>query len=140
MKKFVLIAAVLSLTVSGFNVKAGIKDEGQKSSTAKDSLIVYEASNDSLKAALVSTNEIKPKACVNFKRMESAFDDEKTPVHPRDLPSAIKETLSGDKFRGWKTTSVSFVKPVKGKSYYEIALLKDNDSQIAKFKDNGKVL
>jgi len=140
MKKFVLIASVLSFLFTG--LRAGVVDNGnhQSNSISKDSLVVYEASNDSLKAELVLVKELKSTSKANFKRMESAFDDEKTPVHPRDLPSAIKETLSGNEFKGWKTASANFVKPLKGKSYYEIALLKDNDSKIAKFKDNGKVL
>lgn len=140
MKKFVLIASVLSFSFAGLSASA-VEGEGyQNSSTSKDSLIVYQASNDSLKTELLPIKELKPGAKVNFKRMESAFDDEKTPVHPRDLPNAIKETLSGGEFKGWKTASANFVKPLKGKSYYEIALLKDNDSRVAKFKDNGKVL
>lgn len=136
MRKFVWIG-ILSL-ITGFQVKAIDKEKG---GATNDSLVVYRAENDSLKAQLVTAEilESKPEKYPN-KRVERALDDEKTPVHPRDLPSAIKETLSGNEFKDWKTTSASLVKTVKGKSYYEIALLKENDARIAKFKGNGKVL
>ncbi|WP_157278507.1 hypothetical protein [Olivibacter sitiensis] len=65
---------------------------------------------------------------------------EKTAVNPKDLPAPIKETLSGEKFKEWKTTAATFVKPTKGHAYYEIALLKDENKTLAKMKSNGKVL
>lgn len=141
MRKFVWIGiGVLSL-VAGFQVKA--IEKGQVDGLTSDSLIVYQAEDDSLRAQLVAEEVLnlksKPEKYSN-KRVEQALDDEKTPVHPRDLPSAIKETLSGDEFKDWKTASVSLVKPVRGQSYYEIALLKENTAKIAKFKGNGKVL
>jgi len=141
MRKFVWIAVFVSSLITGLEVRAVSNKENQANNTSNDSLIVYQAENDSLKAELIEAGALKMKAKSNsFKRMETAWDDEKTPVHPRDLPNAIKETLSGDQFKDWKTTSVSFVKTTKGKSYYEIALLKENDAKIAKFKGNGKVL
>jgi len=135
MRKFVLAIGVLSFMVSSVHAER-ITNKNKDLPKANDSLVLYKASKDSLEVELIGA----PKSKVAFKRMENAFDAEKTPVHPTDLPSAIKEALNGNRFKGWKTTSVNFVKPIKGKSYYEIALLKGADYQIAKFKDNGKVL
>ena len=135
MRKFVLAIGVLSFMMSSVQAERAT-DKNKDFPKANDSLVLYKVSKDSLEVELVK--DLKSK--VSFKRMENAFDAEKTPVHPKDLPSAIKETLNRNRFKDWKTTSANFVKPLKGKSYYEIALLRGTDYQIAKFKDNGKVL
>ncbi|QNL51203.1 hypothetical protein H8S90_06365 [Olivibacter sp. SDN3] len=144
MKKVVLGAYLLSLfwIVNSVSASEGNIDRETAVITTNDSLIVYQAENDSLKAQLISADSLKNKKEVGYvlKRMETAYDDEKTPVHPKDLPNAIKSTLSSEDFKDWKTASANFVKPYKGKSYYEIALLKDDDTRIARFKGNGKVL
>lgn len=144
--KFVILTSFLSVFgIAGFvdvNAERG-KEKKIEYNIERDSLIVYQAKEDSLKAELIDADSLnikKEEVAISSKRMESALDDEKTPVHPTDLPTAIKSTLSDGEFKEWKTTAVNFVKPKKGNSYYEIALLRDSNMRIAKFNGNGKVL
>lgn len=74
------------------------------------------------------------------RRVFFGFEDEKTPVNPKDLPKAVTMALRKDDYKNWKQGQAVLVRTQDGNFYYEIALHKEDKRQVAKLKDNGKML
>lgn len=74
------------------------------------------------------------------RRVFFGFEDEKTPVNPKDLPKAVTSALRKDDFKNWKQGQAVLVRTQDGDFHYEIALHKEDKMQVAKLKDNGKML
>lgn len=65
-----------------------------------------------------------------------ATQQEKTPIKVEELPEAVKTTIAGDEYKGWTPKSASVV---KGEAeFYEVILVKGEETSIVKFDKEGK--
>lgn len=67
-----------------------------------------------------------------------AVSQEKVAVKPEDLPEAVKTTLAGDAFEGWKVTGAFLVTKEDKSQYYEIALKKGEETATVNLDKDGK--
>lgn len=64
--------------------------------------------------------------------------DKKTPVKLEELPEAVKKTLAGDSYAGWKPSSAVWV---DGKMpHYEIQLMRGEEKNTVKVSKEGQPL
>ena len=63
---------------------------------------------------------------------------DKVAVRPDDLPEAVKNTLSGDAYAGWKVTSAFLITKEDNSQYFEINAKKGEESTVINLDKYGK--
>jgi hypothetical protein len=63
-------------------------------------------------------------------------ENDKTPVKLEDLPAAVKKTLAGSDYDGWKPVTAYWVKSEKT-SYYEIEVTKGDEKKTVNLTPEG---
>jgi len=89
-------------------------------------------------AVTVTTATFATSAVQTSGTFVTIVDDEreKTPVKLEDLPAAVKKTLSGPDYDGWKPVTAYWVKSEKT-SFYEIELTKGEDKKTINLTPEG---
>lgn len=64
----------------------------------------------------------------------------KTPVEVKDLPEAVKTTLSADKYKEWIPTATFLVTKADKSEYYQIDVKKQEETASLKIGKDGVVI
>ncbi len=65
---------------------------------------------------------------------------EKVEIKAEDLPEAVRRTLTEDSYKDWTVSKAYSVTDDKGTHYYEVALVKGEETATVKLDKEGKVL
>ncbi|QRQ99684.1 hypothetical protein [Dyadobacter sandarakinus] len=63
--------------------------------------------------------------------------EDKVPVKPEELPEAIKKTIKGEQFSGWKVKKAFLVTEDDKTQYYELQVANGDESARVKLDKNG---
>lgn len=64
----------------------------------------------------------------------------KTPVEAKDLPDAVKTTLSSDKYKEWIPTATFLVTKADKSEYYQVDVKKQEETASLKIGKDGVII